>query len=102
MIQEQKQERYRGVLCEFCRQPIPLPSIVARAEVVLGDIPEKTFSRDLARAFHIRCRACDKEASYHTSEIIEIEGAPRLRSFRARTTPGIARAGSELTKAANG
>jgi len=102
MVQEAKEERYRGVLCNFCRQPIPLPAIVAKAEFERTEKSKDDELDGMEKSFHIRCRACEKEASYGTSEIVDVPGVPRMRAFRARTISGITRTGAELAKAANG
>jgi len=100
MVQDQKLERYRGVLCSFCRQPIPLPAIVAGART---GAHQDSSQEHTSKSFHIRCRACEKEASYRAAEIADFEGAPRARSFRYRsTTASLLRDKSPLTRAANG
>jgi hypothetical protein len=101
MVQDQEQESYRGVLCNFCRQPIPLPAIVARAEAVFGNNLGEPSLEGPDKSFHIRCRACDKETSYRTSEIVEVKGVPRSRNFRPRTT-SIPGAEGVFAKVANG
>jgi hypothetical protein len=79
MNQEMKVQQYHGVICGYCRQPIPVPGIVER---LMGD---ETHSREArTRVFNLRCRACEKEKQYHLSDIVEFEGSPRPRSMRAR------------------
>jgi hypothetical protein len=102
MVQDQKLERYRGVLCSFCRQPIPLPAIVASAESARKTVSAGITEEHVSKSFHIRCRACEKECSYRTAEIADFEGAPRARSFRARSASGMVHKKSALTQAANG
>ena len=102
MVQDQKLERYRGVLCGFCRQPIPLPAIVASAEAARAEANQDSSQELKSKAFHIRCRACEKEGSYRTSEIGDFEGAPRARNFRYRSASALLREKSTLTRAANG
>lgn len=69
--------RYRGVLCGYCRQPIPLPSIVER----LGAADAESASEDhKIRSFHLRCRVCEREKTYQSRDISEFEGVPRTRS----------------------
>jgi len=101
MVQEMKQSRYRGVLCSFCRQPIPLPSIVSRLGVP-GTVCGDAVLNDIERSFHIRCRACEKESSYWSNDVIDIEGTPRLRSFRPRPDAGLFSNQRGLARAANG
>lgn len=106
MVQEKQAHRYRGVLCNFCRQPIPLPEIVTRLQVITSGDPSSgvgaTNLEIVERSFHIRCRACEKESSYRTSDAIEVEGTPLLRNFRARAEAGFLQPSAGLTKAANG
>ena len=102
MVQDQKQERYRGVLCGFCRQPIPLPAIVASAEVARNGTHQDSSQEHGSKSFHIRCRACEKEGSYHATEIAEFEGTPRARNFRPRSASSSLRHRDHLTRAANG
>jgi hypothetical protein len=106
MVQEKQAHRYRGVLCNFCRKPIPLPEIVSRLEVLTsGDASSDAGATNLEiveRSFHIRCRVCEKESSYRTSDAIEVEGTPLLRNFRARAEAGFLQSPAGLAKAANG
>lgn len=104
MVQEKKQDRYRGVLCSFCRQPIPLPSVATRLNgQTAGALTGESSFDGAERCYHIRCRVCEKEASYRSSEAIELEGAPRLRTFRWRSEPAeFLRGHRDLAKAANG
>jgi len=69
MTQNSKQS-YRGVLCVSCKQAIPVPAIVVNME---SDV-ERTI-----RVFNLRCRACEKEHPYCTTDIVEFDGAPRVR-----------------------
>jgi hypothetical protein len=102
MVQEKKQDRYRGVLCSFCRQPIPLPLVVARLNSQTGVAGDRAFD-GAERCYHIRCRVCEKEACYRSSEAIEVEGAPRPRSFRWRSEAAdFLRGHGDVAKAANG
>jgi len=95
MIQEATQS-YRAVICQCCRQPIPLPAIVLHIESTLqqGD-PESGIDKS-ARAFSLRCRSCEKEMRYRTSDIVDVEGTPKPRISRAN-----GRKRENLTRAAN-
>jgi hypothetical protein len=79
MTQETTLQHYRGVLCGYCRQPIPVPGIV---EKIVNDESERGEKR--GGTFNLRCRACEREKPYRMSEIVEVEGTPRPRSLRAR------------------
>ena len=99
MVQEFKEQRYRGVLCSCCRQPIPLPAIIARMEV--APVEEQGEAGD--RVFSLRCRACEREMPYRASEIIEIAGTPRPRgSRRAHDHAKLLRQQNKMAQAANG
>jgi hypothetical protein len=73
---EKTAQGYRGVVCGFCRQPIPLPGIVERTssgETESGDSPRSIPT------FHLRCRVCEREKTYHVGDIAEFQGTPRAR-----------------------
>lgn len=74
--QESAVQHYRGVLCRHCRQPIPLPGIVERLAAADAESPADRH----IRSFHLRCRVCECEKTYHTGDIEEFEGVPRTRS----------------------
>jgi hypothetical protein len=83
MNQEIIQQSYRGVLCKSCRQPIPLPSILLKMEqAVVGKEPSLAHGHD-GRVFSLRCRACEREKPYRSSEVSDFAGAPRTRVSRA-------------------
>ena len=93
MTQDQKQS-YRGVLCASCKQPIPVPTILVIIE------RESQEDEQHVRVFNVRCRACEKEQLYRTTEILEFEGVPRTRQ-RARLVTAVASKSSALGRAAN-
>lgn len=88
-------EHYRGVLCGYCRQPIPLPEIVDRLTSRDSGYPARG-----AHVFNLRCRACHKEKPYRRTDIVECEGTPRPR-FVKTPTMSLLRQG-KLARAANG
>jgi hypothetical protein len=96
MIQEMTLQSYRGVLCRHCRQPIPLPAIVIKLETAAEKDPEKPV-----RAFHIRCRACENEHMYKSTDIADFEGTPRPRRSRGRFAHAPSRRPGGLAKAAH-
>lgn len=81
MVQEAKTQQYRGVVCGYCRQPIPVSGTVDR---MLRDRREVDTRETPTRVFNLRCRACEKEKQYRISDIVEFEGSPRPRSMRTR------------------
>jgi hypothetical protein len=93
MTQDQKQS-YRGVLCASCKQPIPVPAIVVIMEA------ESNGEEQSVRVFNVRCRACEKEHPYRTTDIVEFDGTPRTR-HSARLVAAVASKSSALGRAAN-
>jgi hypothetical protein len=75
-------QSYRGVLCVSCKQAIPVPAIVVNMEAESGD------GEQSVRVFNLRCRACEKEQPYRSTDIVDFEGSPRVRT-RAKLTPAI-------------
>ena len=101
MIQEAKQN-YRGVLCTHCRQPIPLPKAIAKAESQ-GNKTEPDSAVELGpRVYTLRCRACQGEGLYTESKFIDVEGTPRIRQTQPRKASPTPRQSGNLSRAANG
>lgn len=98
MMQDVAKQSYRGVLCMSCRQPIPLPGIVIKMEVLEAGKPSDQHEH----VFKLRCRACDKEKPYRSRDIVEFEGTPRLRAPSIRAPQGVGRQAGGLSRAANG
>ena len=95
MIQEAIQS-YRAVICQCCRQPIPLPGIVLHIESLLAN-ENSPFEEKNERAFTLRCRSCEKEMPYRTTDIVDVEGTPKPRMSRAHGRKGQ----GNLSRAAN-
>jgi hypothetical protein len=83
MGQDIAKQSYRGVLCLSCRQPIPLPGIVATMELSLKSDGSDLLSEHHNRVFSLRCKACQREKPYSTSDIIDFEGIPTPRPSRS-------------------
>jgi hypothetical protein len=77
MVEEEVKGHYRGILCLFCRQPIPLSAKMASLEAVEQDTQPDAAEERLSRVITVRCRACQKEAPYRVSEFADFEGTPR-------------------------
>ncbi len=78
-------ERYRGVLCVHCRQPIPLPAAIVRKHAERKSSASSEVIELGPRAFALRCRDCHGEGLYAESKFIEREGLPRIRiTLRSR------------------
>ena len=78
MAEEKTVQTYLGVTCQLCRQPIPVPAIVVSLEA------KKAAEGNSAQVFTLRCRSCDAEHPYRSSDIREFQGTPKTRSSRAR------------------
>jgi L-lactate utilization protein LutB len=94
MMQETKAQQYRGVMCGYCRQPIPVSGTIDR---MVREHTDEDTQEVRPRVFNLRCRACEKEKQYRISDIVEFEGSPRPRSMRTRVPlmrhePKVARA----------
>jgi hypothetical protein len=94
MVEEAIQS-YRAVICRCCRQPIPLPGIVLHIESSLMNDGGELERNE--RSFGLRCRSCEREMAYRTSDIVGVEGTPKPRL--SRTNGG--RNTAALTRAAN-
>ena len=98
MIQEKKAPSYRGVMCRLCRQPIPLPAIILNME----DAAEAQSPQERpVRVFHLRCRACQKEQLYWSTEASVFEGTPRSVLSHDRSAHKLSGRSARLAKAAN-
>ena len=81
MMQETKMQQYRGVMCGYCRQPIPVSGTIDR---MVRNHMDADAREARAPVFNLRCRACEKEKQYGAGDIVEFEGSPRPRSMRTR------------------
>ncbi len=99
MNQELMKPSYRGVLCQCCRQPIPLPTIVLDIESSRDQSESGLRPDQGSRVFSLRCRACDKEMPYGMANVVDIEGSPKLRISRVHGRP--VRQHGDLSRAAN-
>jgi RNase P subunit RPR2 len=80
------------VICRRCRAPIPVPAIVVRMEEAAQD----SESGKVERVFSVRCRVCEAESQYRSSQIVEAQGEPKARRLSASPWLG----GRPLTRAA--
>jgi hypothetical protein len=94
-------DRYRGVLCRCCNQPIALPAIISKLEH--NQVSESKEQEHVGpRVFTLRCGICEKEYPYSVTAIIEIEGTPRARLTRANGARALGRRLSgEMARAAH-
>jgi hypothetical protein len=84
-------QRYRGVLCRCCNQPIALPGIIARLEEESQNESNEIIRNLSARVFTLRCGICEKEHPYSEMAIIQVEGTPRPRLTRANGARALGR-----------
>jgi hypothetical protein len=84
MMQADKQS-YLGVRCLSCRQPIPVPSILASRVSGADREDSLLFTEQHDRVFSLRCRACEREKPYRVSDVVEFEGTPVARLSRVRS-----------------
>jgi len=101
-MSEKHADRYRGVFCRCCNQPIALPAIIAKLEHENMSETEDGDEHIGARVFTLRCGICEKEYPYPVTAIVEIEGAPRARLTRANGARALGRRLSgEMARAAH-
>jgi hypothetical protein len=84
-------QRYRGVLCRCCNQPIALPAIISRLEVEIQNEANDSMEHIGPLAFTLRCGICEKEYPYAATAIVEIEGTPRPRLTRSNGARALGR-----------
>lgn len=82
MTQESISQRYRGVLCRCCKQNIPVPAFVVIREAKRNEQGQDNEPEPSGYVFALRCRACEREYLYQSSDIMDFQGTPRPRSFR--------------------
>lgn len=95
-------DRYRGVLCRCCNQPIALPAIIDKLEH--ENLSDSSEGEEYvgATAFTLRCGICEKEYPYPVSAVIEIEGTPRPRLTRSNGARALGhRLSGEMARAAH-
>jgi hypothetical protein len=102
MTQETQELTYRGVRCQSCTQPIPLPAILAGMDSALRNKHSAEAQEYPMSVFSLRCRACYREKPYRASEIMDFEGTPRSSVSRSRLGHSFGRHTNGRARAANG
>jgi len=83
MTQNDVSQSYRGVRCLSCLQPIPLPAILVEIDSRLRGLSVQHADEHSTRVFSLRCRACEREKPYRTSDIVDFAGEPKVRVSRS-------------------
>jgi hypothetical protein len=95
-------QRYRGVLCRCCNEPIALPAIISKLEQENQNEANDRTEHFGTPVFTVRCGICEKEYPYSEAGIVEIEGTPRPRLTRANGARALGRRLSgEMARAAH-
>lgn len=79
-------QHYRGVLCTYCREPIPLSPSAEQKVREFDEHGPSGLDQFALRSVTLRCRACHCEGLYTHSDVIDCDGSPRKRS-RGRASP---------------
>ena len=87
MTQESIIHQYRGVHCRCCKESNPLPALVAIREAKHNELEAESESESGSFVFTVRCRVCEKEYLYQSSDIMDFEGTPRPRTSRYSSAP---------------
>jgi len=77
MTEQTKEERYLGVECLSCGEPIPVMGRVLNRQIVVDENDSDPLGRYVSTLLNLRCRACLAEHFYDVSEISEMQGTPR-------------------------
>ena len=85
MMTQADKQSYLGVRCLSCRQPIPVPSILASRVSAAEREDSFQFTEQHDRVFSLRCRSCEREKPYRASDVVEFEGTPVARMSRGRS-----------------
>jgi hypothetical protein len=86
MIAEAKQQ-YRGVICIHCGQPIPLSLSAELKQIKFKEHRSSDTGDFSVFSITLRCRACHGEGVYTRSDVINLDGTPRVRSSQAHRNP---------------
>jgi len=101
MMTQANKQSYLGVRCLSCRQPIPVPSILAvSTSATEQENPFLSTDQQHDRVFSLRCRSCEREKPYRASDVAEFEGTPVVRTSRLRSHGDSSRPGG-LAHSAN-
>jgi len=86
MSLEIERQHFRGVVCLYCKAPIPVPAVVGAHENAIHGEEQAESSQANSRVFTLRCSSCHKEKPYRTREIVDFEGSPEMKMPFVRPT----------------
>jgi hypothetical protein len=94
-------QKYTGVFCHSCRQPIPVPQrMIDKAR--LFEIDDELGEHEMPTSIlNLRCKACERENFYRISDVQDIPGTPISFSARRQSPYTLMRSQNRLSKAAN-
>jgi hypothetical protein len=101
IIQDADKQQYRGVVCRSCRQPISLPAIVVNIHAAIQDNGADSDGGEFSRVFSLRCRSCQSERPYQTSEVVTFDGVPKVHLSRSRSKQRETTVSGDVARAAN-
>jgi len=73
----EREQRYLGVECQNCGEPIPVPARLMNRQIIVADDDSNPLGRYVSTLLNLRCRACLAEHFYDASEICEMERRPQ-------------------------
>ena len=71
-----KREKYHGVRCHFCGETIPVPARIAHKQALLKLAPAGNPDEENFPTLNLRCRVCQKENFYKSSDVQEVGDLP--------------------------
>jgi hypothetical protein len=92
---------YRGILCLYCSQPIPIPARAKRVESASHKPQPDNAREEQPQVILLRCRRCEKEAPYGIAEIVDFKGPLKPVGPRRPRLAGGASHPRQTPKAAN-
>jgi hypothetical protein len=101
MSDELKSQKYTGVFCHSCRQPIPVPQRMIDKTKSLEINDQRGHHEVPASILNLRCKACERENLYKVSDVQDIPGTPLSFAARARSSSTLLRSQNKLSRAAN-
>jgi hypothetical protein len=92
---------YRGILCLYCSQPIPIPARAKMLESESHKSQPDNRSEEQPQVILLRCKCCEKEAPYAVAEIAHFQGPAKPFGQRRSRLAGATSHPRQIPKAAN-